>query len=84
MEITFIDYIMNLIENFVQVIDHWGHMPRDASLHQSSDASSSDQVPMQASFPYQVTPSRKHQLALTIKFVGIPLASSILGYPFQR
>ena len=33
---------------------------------------------------YQVTPYRNHQLAPVMNFVGAPLASSTLDYPFQR
>ena len=55
------------------VINHWGHTPRGASPRQPYDVNSSDhpvQVPMQALFPYQLTPKRKHQLAPATNFVG--------------
>ena len=46
----------------------------------TTPGSHTSRVSMQASFPYQVTPSRRHRLAT----VGIPLASSKLGYPLQK
>ena len=39
---------------------------------------------MQAPFPYWVTPRRRHQLAGAMSSVGIPLASSMLDYPWWR
>ena len=46
--------------------------------------SHASRVSMQAFFLYQVTPSKIHQLATAMTSVGTPLASSIMGYPFQR
>ena len=42
------------------------------------------QVSMRATFPYRVTPSRRHQLAVAKSSVGVPLASSKSGYPLQK
>ena len=36
-----------------------------------------------ASFPYQVTPNRRHRLAPGTNFMGAPLAFTP-GYPFQK
>ena len=41
-------------------------------------------TPVQVPVPYQVTPNRKHGLAPAMNFVSAPLASSTLGYPFQK
>ena len=64
-------------------INHWGNTPRDVSSHRPSDTSSGD-YPMQAPFPYQATPNRKHRLTPATNFVGTRLASSIPGYLFQK
>ena len=39
---------------------------------------------IQVPFPYQVIPSQRQQLATALSSMGVPLASSILGYPFRR
>ena len=41
-------------------------------------------VSKQAPFPYRVTPSKRHRLAVAMRSVGVPLASSMLGDPFLR
>ena len=41
-------------------------------------------VSMQASFLYQVAPNKRHILAAATSSGSVTLASSMLGYPFQR
>ena len=77
----------SLLLSLMESINHWGHTARSALPHPPFNTSPGDhpvQVSMQAPFPYQVTPNRKHRLASATNFVGAPLASSTLGYPIQR
>ncbi|MPC61075.1 hypothetical protein E2C01_055138 [Portunus trituberculatus] len=39
---------------------------------------------MQAPFPCQVTSSKRHRFVAAMSSVDVPLASSMLGYPFWR
>ena len=41
------------------------------------------QVSMRATFPYRVTPSRRHRLAAAKRSVSVPLASKS-GYPLRN
>ena len=64
-----------------------GHTPRGASpclLYGTTPGGHASQASMQAPFPYQVTLSKRHRLAAAMRSVGVPLASSMLRYPFRR
>ena len=71
------------VSHYEKSIHHqsWGAY---AGRHATTPNSHTLQVSTQAPFPYWITPSRRHQLATTVSCVGIPLASSMLGYSFWR
>ena len=59
---------------------YWGRITMPTLWHHSQRSYLVS--PMQAPFPYWVTPSRRHRLATAMSSVGVPLASSMLSYPF--
>ena len=62
-------------------------MPGDALLclpYGATIGSHASEVSMQAPFPHGVIPSRRQCLAAAMSSVGVPWASSMLGYPFQK
>ena len=60
----------------------WGVLP--SQPYGATPGGHALRVSMQAPFPYQVTPSRRHQLAAAKSSLGVPLASSKLGCPLQK
>ena len=66
----------------ISIDQSWGHTPGGALPRLSYVATHgghASRVSMQAPFPYQVTPSRRHRLAAAKSSVGIPLTSSKSG-----
>ena len=70
-----------------QSINHEGQTAWGASpcpLYDATPGSHASWVSTQASFQYWLTSSRRHRLAAAVSSVGVPLASSMLGYHFRR
>ena len=62
-----------------QSINHGGYTSGDALphlLYGATPGGHASRISMQAPFPYQVTPSRRHRFAAAKSSVGVPLASS--------